>query len=93
MTSPRLLAALALPVLWLAVLGSAAAVIYSKHRQRELFVELEHLNAGRDAFEAEWGRLQLEQSFWSNYGYVENVADSRLHMHMPASREVELPPP
>jgi cell division protein FtsL len=90
---PRLLTALALPLLWLAVLGSAAAVIYSKHRQRELFVELEHLNAGRDAFEAEWGRLQLEQSFWSNYGYVESVANSYLHMHMPVSREVELPPP
>ena len=90
---PRAFGALALPLLWLCVLGSAAAVIYTKHRQRELFVELEHLNAGRDAFDAEWGRLQLEQSYWSNYGSVESIADARLHMHIPASREVELPPP
>ncbi len=89
---PRALGALALPLLWVAVLGSAAAVIYTKHRQRELFIELEHLNAGRDAFDAEWGRLQLEQSYWSNYGTVANIADAHLHMHIPTSREVVLQP-
>jgi cell division protein FtsL len=88
----RVLVALALPLLWVAVLGSAAGTIWFKHRQRELFIELERLNAGRDELEAEWGRLQLEQSAWSAYSYVENVADARLHMHIPASREVELPP-
>jgi len=90
---PRIATALALPLLWLAVLASAAGVIYTKHRQRELFIELEHLNAGRDAFDAEWGRLQLEQSYWSNYGTVEGYAFAHLHMRIPASREVELPPP
>jgi len=89
----RLVVAFAVPLLWVAVLGSAAGAIWFKHRQRELFVELERLNAGRDELEAEWGRLQLEQSAWSTFGYVENVADARLHMHIPASKEVELPLP
>lgn len=88
----RLLVIFTLPLLWVAVLGSAAGSIYFKHRQRELFIQLERLNASRDELEAEWGRLQLEQSAWSTYAYVENVADARLHMHIPASREVELPP-
>jgi len=78
-----------LPVLWLAVLGSAAATIWCKHRARELFVELEQLNSGRDELDAEWGRLQLEQSAWSTYAYVERVADAKLHMRIPASREIE----
>jgi len=90
---PRVVAWSALPLLWIAVLASAAGAIYCKHRSRELFVELERLNSGRDELEAEWGRLQLEQSAWSAYSYVENVADTRLHMRIPVSTDVEMPPP
>jgi len=90
---PRAALWLVVPVLWLTVLGSAAAAIYSKHRARELFVELEKLNRGRDELEAEWGRLQLEQSAWSTYAYVERVADARLHMNIPASGTIEIAPP
>jgi cell division protein FtsL len=82
-----------LPLLWLAVLVSATATIYCKHRARELFVELERLNGGRDELEAEWGRLQIEQSFWSTYAYVENVASTRLHMRIPASNDIKTPTP
>ncbi len=82
-----------MPLLWLSVLGSATGAIYCKHRARELFVELEHLNGGRDELEAEWGRLQIEQSFWSTYAYVENVASTKLQMRIPGSNEVEIPAP
>ena len=54
--TPRVLG-LAVLGLWLAVLGSAAGAIYSKHRARELFVELEQLNTRRDNLEIEWGQL------------------------------------
>jgi len=90
---PRAVVWIGLPLLWIAVLVSAAAAVYCKHRARELFVELEHLNSGRDELEAEWGRLQLEQSAWSTYAYVENVANTRLHMRIPATNEVEMPSP
>ena len=90
---PRVVVWSALPLLWIAVLASAAGAIYCKHRSRELFVELERLNSGRDELEAEWGRLQLEQSAWSAYSYVENVADTRLHMRIPVSTDVAMPPP
>jgi cell division protein FtsL len=79
----------AVPLLWVAVLASAAGAIYSKHRARELFVELEQLNSGRDALDAEWGRLQLEQSTVLTYANVERVALTR-HMNIPASAEIEI---
>jgi len=80
----------AVPALWCAVLGASGGAIYAKYRARELFVELERLNSTRDDLDAEWGRLQLEQSAWSNYGYVERVASERLHMGIPDSHAIEI---
>ena len=90
---PRMVLWIAMPVLWVSVLASATGAIYCKHRARELFVALEHLNSGRDELEAEWGRLQIEQSFWSTYAYVENVASTKLQMRIPTSKDVEIPAP
>ncbi len=90
MSMPRSLMVMLVALLWGAVLASAAGAIYSKYRARELFVELEHLNAGRDELDAEWGRLQLEQSAWSTYAFVERVASERLHMNIPDSRDIEI---
>ncbi|HEV3180052.1 MAG TPA: cell division protein FtsL [Steroidobacteraceae bacterium] len=82
--------AIAVGVLWVAALGSAAGAIWCKHRARELFVELETLNARRDNLEIEWGQLQLEQSAWSSHAFVERVASARLHMGMPPPKEIEI---
>jgi len=89
MTRRRVLI-LALPVLWLAVLASAVGVIYARHQARELFVRLEKLNAERDALDMEWGRLQLEQSAWSADAFVERVANAKLQMNIPETREVRI---
>jgi cell division protein FtsL len=80
----------AVPVLWIATLASAAGAIYCKHRARELFIELEALNARRDNLEIEWGQLQLEQSAWSTHAFVERVASTRLHMAMPPPKDIEI---
>jgi cell division protein FtsL len=93
MTLPRSLLVLAVALLWWAVLGSAAAAIYSKYRARELFVELERLDSARDELDADWGRLQLEASAWSTYAFVERVASERLHMNIPDSRDIEIVTP
>ncbi|HKZ74502.1 MAG TPA: cell division protein FtsL [Steroidobacteraceae bacterium] len=84
------LLAIAIPVLWLVALGSAAGAIWTKHRARELFVELERLNARRDTLEIEWGQLQLEQSAWSTHAFVERVASAKLRMAMPAPADIEI---
>jgi cell division protein FtsL len=79
-----------LPVLWLAVLGSSLQVIYARHKARDLFVHLEKLNAERDSLEIEWGRLQLEQSYWSSHAFVERVANAKLQMNLPQTRDVRI---
>lgn len=89
----RRLLLLVMPLLWCAVLASSAGAVYTKYRARELFVELERLNSVRDELDAEWGRLQLEQSAWSAYGFVEHVAGERLHMIIPDSRDIEIVAP
>jgi cell division protein FtsL len=81
------------PALWLLTLGSAAGAIYSKHRARELFLELEQLNRQRDELEIDWGRLQLEQSAWSTHAFVESVATQKLRMTTPRPAEIEVVAP
>jgi cell division protein FtsL len=81
---------IAVPVLWVAALGSAAGAIWCKHRAREMFVELESLNARRDNLEIEWGQLQLEQSAWSTHAFVERVASTKLRMATPPPKEIEI---
>ena len=83
---------LAMPLLWLAVLGSAVQVIYARHKARDLFVRLERLNAERDSLDMEWGRLQLEQSYWSSNAFVERVANAKLRMNLPQTRDVRIVP-
>ncbi|MEA3149630.1 MAG: cell division protein FtsL [Gammaproteobacteria bacterium] len=86
----RKLMPIILPVLWLAVLGSSMQVIYARHKARDLFVHLEKLNAERDSLEIEWGRLQLEQSYWSSHAFVERVANAKLQMNLPQTRDVRI---
>ena len=89
----RRLLGVVVAALWLAVLGSAAAVVYVKHEARTLFVALEKQSAKRDQLNIEWGRLQLEQSAWSAHGFVEQVASRQLHMTLPSATEVKIVQP
>ena len=73
-------------LLWCAVLASAAGAVYTRHRSRELFVELEKLHRERDQLDIAWGQLQLEQSAWSAHAFVERVATRRLNMGVPDPR-------
>jgi cell division protein FtsL len=62
------------------IVASAIGVIYSKHQNRMLYVELRELEVKRDNLNVDWGRLQLEQSTWATHGRVENAARKRLNM-------------
>lgn len=80
-------------LLWFAVLGSAAGTVYTRHRSRELFVELERMHAQRDRLDVEWGQLQLEQSAWSTHAFVERVATARLKMVTPDPARIRVVKP
>jgi cell division protein FtsL len=81
---------IAVALLWVGTLASAAGAIWCKHRARQLFVQLEALNARRDNLEIEWGQLQLEQSAWSTHAFVERVASTKLRMALPPPKEIEI---
>lgn len=70
------------------VLATAIGLVFSKHQSRKLFVELEQANAQIVSLNNEWGRLQLEQSAWSDHGRVERIARTRLDMKIPEANEV-----
>ena len=69
--------------LTLIVLASSLGVVYAKHQSRKLFIELDTLKKERDEMNAEWGRLQLEQSTLATHGRIETTAKKRLHMVTP----------
>ena len=75
-------------VLFAAVMVSAIGLVYSKHESRMLFVELEQLNKEVVNLNTEWGRLQLEQSAWSDHSRIERIARDRLGMAIPESDQV-----
>jgi len=61
---------------------TALAVVRARHLNRTEFVELQQLEAQRDALDVEWGKLQLEQSAWATHGRIEQVAREELGMEM-----------
>lgn len=71
-----------------ATAASAVLVIYSQHQSRLLFAEVQELNRERDALDAEWGMLRLEQGAWATHGRVERLAREELDMIMPGPDDV-----
>jgi cell division protein FtsL len=65
------------------VIVSSVGVIYSKHMNRNEFIQLQKLERQRDLLNEEWGRLLLEQSTWGSPSRVEQQAKIRLDMVVP----------
>jgi cell division protein FtsL len=68
---------------------SALGVVYTKYRSRILFAEVQRLEQSLDAYEEEWGQLQLEQNTWAEHSRIERMARTRLGMVLP-SREATI---
>jgi cell division protein FtsL len=75
-------------ILFVVVMATAIGLVYSKHKTRKLFVELQQLNKEVVSLNTEWGRLQLEQSAWSDHGRIEQMARERLGMMIPEADQV-----
>ncbi len=78
----------ALVVLFFLVMASAISVVYSKHLNRKVFVELQQINKSIDELDVEWGRLQLEEGAWADHGRLEKVARKELKMLLPGINSV-----
>jgi cell division protein FtsL len=88
--NPDLRIGLIVAGLFVAVVASSIAGVYAKHESRKLFTELQKLSNERDRMEVDWGRLQIEQSTWSTYGRVEQLAREQMQMQMPPPDSVSL---
>jgi cell division protein FtsL len=82
-----------MPLLWVLLLVSAVAVVWSRHETRSLFVQLQGLHSQRDGLDIEWGQLKIEQSAWATHGRVEQTARAGLKMVIPKPDEVRLVQP
>ncbi|MDA7085256.1 cell division protein FtsL [Pseudomonas sp. SA3-5] len=77
-------------VLFLCVLGTALAVSYCAHWNRQLLNGLYAEMSIRDRAQAEWGRLILEQSTWTAPNRIETLAREQLKMRLPDAAEVRM---
>lgn len=80
-------------VVFLCVLGSALAVSYSAHWNRQLLNSLYAELSVRDKAQAEWGRLILEQSTWTAHSRIETITSEQLKMRIPEAAEVRMVAP
>ena len=79
-----------LAALWLLVLLSALAVVYSVFDSRLKFNDLESLRNEYTALQVAWGQHLLEESTWASYGRVERIATEELAMGIPQPKQVIL---
>ncbi len=70
--------------------ASALATSYAVHKNRQLFIELQTLQAEQDFQQRRWTQLLIEESAWSAHGHIEQVATQKLGMEIPTSEQVEL---
>lgn len=71
-----------------AVLASGVGVVYTRHVNRQFFIQLQKLQAERDTLDVEWESLQLEQSTLVMDAAVEEKARQRLNMMIPDPADV-----
>jgi cell division protein FtsL len=79
-----------LVALLLVLLVSALAVIQSSHHCRQLYAQLQQLEADQWYLHEDYGRLLLEQSTWASHYRVERVAKRELNMEAPALQELKV---
>lgn len=70
-------------VLLILVLLSGIGLVYSHHQSRQLFIELQGLQARRDELNIDWELLKLEESTLNTALMVDQTAHDRLHMLLP----------
>lgn len=76
-----------------AVVLSAFLVIHSSHACRQLYAELQGLEADQWFLQEDYSRLLLEESAWASHHRVEKVATGELDMRSPQMQELKVVTP
>ena len=72
-------------LLFVAVLGSAIAVVLSAHNTRQLWIEHEKLIQQKDQLDVEWRHLVIEQSALTEHNRIEQLVSDTLNMRRPTA--------
>jgi cell division protein FtsL len=72
------------------VVMSAFGVIHSSHSCRELYAQLQDIEATKWYLQEDYSRLLLEQSTWASHHRVEKVAGRELGMLAPPALAVKV---
>lgn len=83
-----LLRNISLSLLLLTLLSSALFIIYFKYESRLLFIELQKKERDLDAYEVEWGQLQLELTTLTEQNRIEHFANEQLKLVMPLRESI-----
>lgn len=75
-------------ILLTAAFLTAFAVVYVKDLHRRMFIQYQGLQDQQNQLYVDWGKLLLEQSTWSTQARVQKIADDRLKMEVPDSKEI-----
>ncbi|MFC3120964.1 cell division protein FtsL [Agaribacter flavus] len=70
-------------VLYLAVVGSALAVVLSTHKNRDLLITHEELIQSKDELDIEWRHLVIEQNALTEHNRIERLVADKLNMRRP----------
>ncbi len=76
--------------LLVAVVSSALGVVWSRHENRVLFVQLTALQNQRDDLNIEYGRLELEQATHAEPRRIDSEARQKLGMLEPRPQDIRL---
>jgi cell division protein FtsL len=76
--------------LLVAVIASALGVVWTRHENRVLFVQLTALQNQRDELNIEYGRLELEQATHAEPRRVDSEARQKLGMLEPRPQDIRL---
>ncbi len=77
-----------LAILYVLVLLTAIALVYVKHKSRDLFVGLQQAEKLQRTLEKKGVELMLEQSALLSHGKVERVARKKLKMRLPENKQI-----
>ena len=73
-------------------IATAIAVVWVRHENREIYINLQAHYQERDGLNIEWRRLLLEHAVWSGHEQLESWATENFSMKFPDQQVVLLLP-
>jgi cell division protein FtsL len=74
-------------LLIIAILISALSIVYTTNTYRVVFVELQQQKSQAHQLKLQWGQLLLEQASLANPARVQEMAEQKLGMVIPADKQ------